>query len=152
MRAPDLPAVGTTQELWRGKVEQISWRPRAFLYHNFLSEEECEHLKELAAPHLAKSTVVDNESGKSVDSNVRTSSGMFLTKHQDEVVSRIEKRISHITMIPEGGCWVGAVLCTSCPYAALPHCPPASGTGNPMCSCTHFALWLLQRTARASRS
>lgn len=89
------------KELWRGKVEQVSWKPRAFLYHNFLSDEECEHLKALGAPHLAKSTVVDNESGQSVDSDVRTSSGMFLNKHHDEVVARIEKRISHITMIPE---------------------------------------------------
>lgn len=34
--------------MWRGKVEQISWQPRAFLYHNFLSDEECDYLMELA--------------------------------------------------------------------------------------------------------
>ena len=45
------------QELWRGKVEQISWSPRAFVYHNFLSDEECEHLKALAKKRLTKSTV-----------------------------------------------------------------------------------------------
>lgn len=72
---PHLPCAPQTlpraQELWRGKVEQVSWKPRAFLYHNFLTDEECEHLKNLARSRLVKSTVVDNDSGKSVDSRVR---------------------------------------------------------------------------------
>ncbi|PSC71217.1 putative prolyl 4-hydroxylase 6 isoform B [Micractinium conductrix] len=89
------------QELWRGKVEQVSWSPRAFVYHNFLSNEECEHLKALAKKRLTKSTVVDNQTGKSMDSSVRTSSGTFLACGEDEVVRAIEKRISLITMIPE---------------------------------------------------
>jgi prolyl 4-hydroxylase len=83
-------------------VEQVSWRPRAFVYHHFLSDEECEHLKELARKRLVKSTVVDNKTGKSMDSLVRTSSGTFLARGEDEVVRAIEKRISLITMIPEG--------------------------------------------------
>ena len=29
-------------------IEQISWSPRASVYHNFLSKEECEYLIELA--------------------------------------------------------------------------------------------------------
>jgi prolyl 4-hydroxylase len=89
------------QELWRGRVEQVSWSPRAFVYHNFLTDEECEHLKNLARSRLVKSTVVDNQSGKSMDSRVRTSSGTFLQRGEDEVVQRIEKRISLITMIPQ---------------------------------------------------
>lgn len=104
------PAVPAAQELWRGRVEQVSWKPRAFVYHNFLTDEECEHLKALARLRLTKSTVVDNQSGKSVDSRVRTSSGMFLARGEDEVVKRIEKRIALVTMIPEGvlrGWWVG---------------------------------------------
>lgn len=48
--------------------------------------------------------VVDNKTGKSVDSTVRTSSGTFLARGEDEVVKAIEKRLSLITMIPEGGC------------------------------------------------
>lgn len=43
---PDEPATFCTvcprQELWRGRVEQVSWSPRAFVYHNFLTDEECE--------------------------------------------------------------------------------------------------------------
>jgi prolyl 4-hydroxylase len=91
----------TMQEIWRGKVEQISWEPRAFLFHNFLSEEECDHLIDLAEGRLQKSTVVDSKTGGSVDSDVRTSSGTFLSHQEDEVVTRIEKRLGHVTMIPE---------------------------------------------------
>lgn len=31
-------------------IESISWKPRAYIFHNFLTEEECIHLKRLAAP------------------------------------------------------------------------------------------------------
>ncbi|KAL4201546.1 hypothetical protein AMTRI_Chr02g259150 [Amborella trichopoda] len=41
-------------------VEVLSWAPRAFIYHNFLSKEECEYLISLSKPHMRKSTVVDS--------------------------------------------------------------------------------------------
>uniref|UniRef100_A0A453M4P6 Prolyl 4-hydroxylase alpha subunit domain-containing protein n=1 Tax=Aegilops tauschii subsp. strangulata TaxID=200361 RepID=A0A453M4P6_AEGTS len=64
------------------RVTQISWRPRAFLYSGFLSHAECDHLIKLAKGRLEKSMVADNESGKSVMSQVRTSSGTFLSKRE----------------------------------------------------------------------
>ncbi|XP_030464165.1 probable prolyl 4-hydroxylase 10 [Syzygium oleosum] len=81
-------------------VEVISWEPRAFVYHNFLSKEECEYLIELATPHMEKSTVVDSETGKSRDSRVRTSSGTFLARGRDKIIRDIEKRIADYTFIP----------------------------------------------------
>ncbi|RWW02480.1 hypothetical protein GW17_00034436 [Ensete ventricosum] len=94
------------------RVIQISWRPRIFLYKGFLSDEECDHIVKLversscpclfmalkfactsahfhvkfeqARSKMARSMVADNGSGNSVKSNVRTSSGMFLQKHQKE--------------------------------------------------------------------
>ncbi|RZR92186.1 hypothetical protein BHM03_00020458 [Ensete ventricosum] len=63
-------------------VTQLSWRPRIFLYRGFLSDEECDHTIKLARNKMARSIVADNESGKSLTSNVRTNSGMFLQKHQ----------------------------------------------------------------------
>ncbi|PON59436.1 Isopenicillin N synthase [Parasponia andersonii] len=83
------------------RVTQLSWRPRAFLYKGFLSEEECDHLIALAKDKLEKSMVADNESGKSITSEVRTSSGMFLQKAQDKVVADIEARIAAWTFLPE---------------------------------------------------
>ncbi|CAN6818040.1 unnamed protein product [Brassica oleracea] len=81
-------------------VEVISWEPRAFLYHNFLTNEECEHLISLAKPSMKKSKVVDVQTGGSKDSRVRTSSGTFLKRGQDEIVEEIENRISDFTFIP----------------------------------------------------
>ncbi|KAL5980636.1 hypothetical protein ACLOJK_028544 [Asimina triloba] len=64
------------------RVTQLSWHPRAFLYSGFLTDAECDHLITLARDKLEVSMVADNESGKSVKSEVRTSSGMFLRKKQ----------------------------------------------------------------------
>ncbi|XP_021771114.1 probable prolyl 4-hydroxylase 7 [Chenopodium quinoa] len=82
------------------RVTQLSWHPRAFLYKGFLTHEECDHLIQLAKDKLEKSMVADNESGKSIPSEVRTSSGMFLQKGQDDVVTRIEARIAAWTFLP----------------------------------------------------
>uniref|UniRef100_A0A6M2ENM9 procollagen-proline 4-dioxygenase n=1 Tax=Populus davidiana TaxID=266767 RepID=A0A6M2ENM9_9ROSI len=87
-----------------GKAEQwaevISWKPRAFVYHNFLTKAECEYLINLAKPHMQKSTVVDSSTGKSKDSKVRTSSGTFLPRGRDKIVRDIEKRIADFSFIP----------------------------------------------------
>ncbi|KAL5218732.1 hypothetical protein ABZP36_019416 [Zizania latifolia] len=82
-------------------VTVISWKPRIFLYKGFLSDDECDHLVKLGKEKLKRSMVADNESGKSVMSEVRTSSGMFLDKQQDPVVSTIEERIAAWTLLPE---------------------------------------------------
>ncbi|XP_010531793.1 PREDICTED: probable prolyl 4-hydroxylase 6 [Tarenaya hassleriana] len=81
-------------------VTQLSWRPRAFLYKGFLSDEECDHLITLAKDKLEKSMVVD-DSGEDMESEIRTSSGMFLSRRQDEVVANIEGRLSAWTFLPE---------------------------------------------------
>ncbi|THU65763.1 hypothetical protein C4D60_Mb05t07060 [Musa balbisiana] len=86
-----------TGEQW---TEVLSWEPRAFLYHNFLSKEECKYLIDLAKPYMKKSTVVDSTTGRSTDSRVRTSSGMFLRRGQDKIIRAIEKRIADFTFIP----------------------------------------------------
>ncbi|KAK2996446.1 hypothetical protein RJ639_024963, partial [Escallonia herrerae] len=82
------------------RITQLSWRPRAFIYRNFLTDDECDHLIDLAKDKLEKSMVADNESGMSVESEVRTSSGMFLSKAQDDVVAGIEARIAAWTFLP----------------------------------------------------
>ncbi|KAJ8513385.1 hypothetical protein OPV22_003819 [Ensete ventricosum] len=81
-------------------TEVLSWEPRAFIYHNFLSKKECDYLIELAKPHMEKSTVVDSATGRSKDSRVRTSSGMFLRRGKDKIIHAIEKRIADYTFIP----------------------------------------------------
>ncbi|KAK1410147.1 hypothetical protein QVD17_36681 [Tagetes erecta] len=103
MRSPviRLPNTKSNHHLFDpSRVTQISRRPRAFLYMNFLTDEECDHLIQLAKDKLQKSMVADTRSGKSIESTVRTSKGMFIRKAQDEVVAGIESRISVWTFLP----------------------------------------------------
>lgn len=89
------------QEEWRGRASPVSWSPRAILYEGFLTDEEADHLIALAAPRMANSTVVDNDTGESFASEVRTSTGTFLDPGQDSVVSRIERRIALVSSLPQ---------------------------------------------------
>uniref|UniRef100_A0A162AC46 Prolyl 4-hydroxylase alpha subunit domain-containing protein n=1 Tax=Daucus carota subsp. sativus TaxID=79200 RepID=A0A162AC46_DAUCS len=85
------------------RVSRISWQPRVFSYKKFLTDEECEHLINLAkVGSLEKSMVVNDETGEGEASDVRTSSGMFLDTAHDEVVASIERRIAAWTFLPTG--------------------------------------------------
>eukprot|EP00884_Botryococcus_braunii_P003573 jgi/Botrbrau1/13216/Bobra.9_1s0007.1 len=89
------------KEAWRGEVIEVSWKPRAFLFKNFLTWDECEYLIRKARPLMVKSEVVDADTGKSTDSKDRTSTGTFFSRREDAVISRIEKRLSLATHLPE---------------------------------------------------
>jgi len=39
-------------------IETLSWSPRSFLYHNFLSDEEATHIKSLAKPLVRCNSVL----------------------------------------------------------------------------------------------
>eukprot|EP00878_Enallax_costatus_P043371 GHUV01051329.1.p2 GENE.GHUV01051329.1~~GHUV01051329.1.p2 ORF type:complete len:112 (+),score=21.74 GHUV01051329.1:603-938(+) len=47
-------AVGSDNEGKKKWIEVISWKPRAFIYHNFLTDEEAEHIKKMAAPMVER--------------------------------------------------------------------------------------------------
>ncbi|XP_057498933.1 prolyl 4-hydroxylase 1-like isoform X1 [Actinidia eriantha] len=84
------------------KPEIISWSPRIIVLHNFLSTEECDYLRAIAKPRLQISTVVDIKTGKGIKSDVRTSSGMFLSPEERKypMIQAIEKRISVYSQVP----------------------------------------------------
>ncbi|KAM1142804.1 hypothetical protein EV1_031457 [Malus domestica] len=84
------------------KPEVISWEPRIIVLHKFLSMEECDYLRTLASPRLQVSTVVDVRTGKGIKSNVRTSSGMFLSPEEKKypMIQAIEKRIAVFSQVP----------------------------------------------------
>ncbi|KAL9277887.1 hypothetical protein ACSQ67_024899 [Phaseolus vulgaris] len=83
------------------KVKQVSWKPRAFVYEGFLTDLECDHLISIAKSELKRSAVADNLSGDSTLSDVRTSSGMFISKNKDPIISGIEDKISSWTFLPK---------------------------------------------------
>ena len=91
---------GELEEEWRGEVIHLSWSPRAFVVKKFLSDEECDYLVGKAEPMMTESGVVDNDTGHSKKSEVRTSTGTFFGRGQDEVITKIEKRVAQVTMIP----------------------------------------------------
>ncbi|CAI5482235.1 unnamed protein product, partial [Closterium sp. Yama58-4] len=76
------------------------WAPRAFLYKQFLSDAECDHIIARATPRLERSGVVNNDDGSSFVSEIRTSSGAFLNKGEDAVMKAVEQRISEWTFLP----------------------------------------------------
>lgn len=75
---------------------------RIFLFHNFLSPEEADHIVSLAQPRLHRSAVVDTSTGGSEVSKIRTSQGTFLDRGEDAIVADIERRIARWTLMPVG--------------------------------------------------
>eukprot|EP00210_Caulerpa_lentillifera_P005874 g5617.t2 len=89
------PHVNSIQTRW---IEQLSWKPRSYLFHNFLTEKECEYIIDTARPLLQRSTVVGN--GSSEVNSIRTSFGTFLRRRADPVVEKISQRVAHWTHLP----------------------------------------------------
>ncbi|XP_059667098.1 probable prolyl 4-hydroxylase 12 isoform X2 [Cornus florida] len=67
------------------RVIQLSWRPRVFLYKGFLSDEECDSLISQAQ---------DKKGSSSDPTKVGT--------NKDDIIARIEERISAWTFLPKG--------------------------------------------------
>jgi len=58
-------------------IENLGWKPRAFLFHNFITPVECQTIIELGQRNISKSLVVSDK-GTGVESKARTSNGVFL--------------------------------------------------------------------------
>lgn len=85
---------------WSGEVQQLSWSPRLYLYKNFISDEECEHLITRSEPKMVKSEVVNVETGGGKLDDVRTSTGSYFGSGETPIVKRIEERIARASFIP----------------------------------------------------
>ena len=83
------------------EVEVLSRSPLIVLYHNFLSDKECDWLIQEARPLLIRSQVVgDTATGSKLDDR-RTSEGMFFANsHRGAVLDNVEKRIAKLTGMP----------------------------------------------------
>jgi len=68
---------------------------------SFLGDEDCQHVINKALPHIQKSAVkhMDHDVGKP-DANWRTSSTYFMPS-DDEVLHRLDERVSALTVIPK---------------------------------------------------
>ncbi|EFJ42276.1 hypothetical protein VOLCADRAFT_67269 [Volvox carteri f. nagariensis] len=81
------------------RIQTISWKPRAVVYHNFLSDQEARHIIDLAHEQMKRSTVVGNKNEGVVD-DIRTSYGTFLRRAQDPVIMAIEERLALWSHMP----------------------------------------------------
>jgi prolyl 4-hydroxylase len=93
---PDL--TGSPALVWAGdrEVEIVMslHNPRVIVFGNLLSHEECDELVAQASERLARSETVDNITGGSELNEARTSDGMFFSRGENELVTRIEARIA----------------------------------------------------------
>lgn len=102
MGTPDVPeAVHHVLDLGDRKVvKRMSLGSlNVTLYDNFLSDEECEHIKTQAASRMRRSAVV-GKNFSNVETRIRSSSGTFFEREEDEIISGIENRIARLTSIP----------------------------------------------------
>ncbi|KAK8913755.1 hypothetical protein KSP39_PZI023652 [Platanthera zijinensis] len=73
---------------------------RVFLYEGFVTDEECDHLLSLVSDNLDKPLVTENITGNGSSAAVSSHNGFELARGLDEVILRIEQRISAWTFLP----------------------------------------------------
>ena len=67
---------------------------------NVLDADECRALIEMARPRLKPSTLVDPVTGRDVVSEKRTSFGMFFRLAENELIARLDRRLSSVSNLP----------------------------------------------------
>ena len=84
------------------QAETLSLTPLVFRINEFISDEECELIKELSTPHLKSSGValMDKDKGKPA-TEWRTSATYFLPSNADKRLHIIDKRVEQLTKVPE---------------------------------------------------
>lgn len=79
-------------------MEQISNKPRAYYFHNFASNAEVDHIRREAQPFMKRSTVVGS-GGASVQDNIRTSYGTFISRLHDDIITGVEQHVALWTQL-----------------------------------------------------
>ena len=82
------------------RVAMAVKHPRVVLFDGFMTPEECQALMDQASPRLARSETVDNANGGNEVNAARTSDGMFFSRGESELITRIEARIAALLRWP----------------------------------------------------
>lgn len=100
---PDITA-GAGNEVWAHdraiKVVMSMSHPRVLVFANVLSADECGELMSLATSRLARSETVVHATGGSEVNAARTSEGMFFSRGENELVTRLEARLAALLNWP----------------------------------------------------
>lgn len=79
-------------------TEVVSWSPRAFKIHNFLSYDECDHLVDLAIRHAGSTEAeIGKDIGKRFHQGLTT---FFKLPICDATIYNLEQRIAATIMVP----------------------------------------------------
>ncbi|MFU8790033.1 MAG: 2OG-Fe(II) oxygenase [Methylobacter sp.] len=99
-----LISVTKNQILLGDIVASVAFRlanPHIVVIDNVLTALECDQLMTLAiGKNLSSSTVVHTQTGESVLGDYRTSSGCFFSRSENELVAKIERRLSSLNRCP----------------------------------------------------
>lgn len=82
------------------KVVMSLRHPRVVVFANLLSPQECTELMGMAANRLSRSETVVHATGGSEINAARTSEGMFFTRGENELIIRVEARLSALLNWP----------------------------------------------------
>lgn len=81
----------------RIKVEEAYKKPLILIYHDIMSDNEMETIKQLALPRLKRATVQNHKTGKLEAAHYRISKSAWLKGTDDQVVDRVNQRIEDIS-------------------------------------------------------
>jgi len=70
--------------------------PRVVVFGRFMSDAECDQLVEMASQRLVRSETVETRTGGSEVNDARTSDGMFFTRGENALISRLEERMASL--------------------------------------------------------
>lgn len=103
-RLPDLDLALSPRQIdagdrWVDVVATLA-TPRVVVLGNLLSADECDALVAAARPRLARSLTVQTQTGGEEMNPDRTSQGMFFSRGESELISRIEARIAQLLNWP----------------------------------------------------
>ena len=82
------------------ELAAVMSNPNIAVIRGLLSDEECDEVIRLSRGKMKTSQVVDRESGGSYESSVRKSEGSHFERGENELVRRIEARLSALVDLP----------------------------------------------------
>jgi len=104
VRVPEPALDGSPSTLWahdRAVTVLLAMRnPRVVVFGGLLSDDECDALVAAAAPRMARSETVVNETGGNEVNAARTSDGMFFGRGELPICQRVEERIAALVNWP----------------------------------------------------
>jgi prolyl 4-hydroxylase len=79
-------------------AQQINDEPPVYLFENFLSAAECEHLVELSRPHMQRAVVSGGDEG--VESEGRTGGVHWIAHGHDAISTGFSSRVAALVGLP----------------------------------------------------